>query len=241
MPKMPKWVADAMESLVSNRFLKVAVSDCVYIHPSLKKITFSGDLRNIKFKTGQAVIFRVDDTNFRNYTPCVWDSASGRFEIIFHLHGRGPGSNYISGLQVNDTLLISPPRGFDFYKKKYNHHFFFGDETSIGFFKSLEQEIEGNGQQYTGILELNSDAALPDAFPGSRVKIVKASTTKAEQAILFLQSIPEARWELCKTGMFYLMGNARSIQAFRKALKEKGISSKQILTQPYWAEGKIGL
>jgi NADPH-dependent ferric siderophore reductase len=37
------------------------------------------------------------------------------------------------------------------------------------------------------------------------------------------------------------MGNAKSIQAFRKALREKGVSNKNIHTQPYWAEGKVGL
>lgn len=41
--------------------------------------------------------------------------------------------------------------------------------------------------------------------------------------------------------LFYFMGNAKSTQNFRKALNDKGVSSKIIFTQSFRAEGKIGL
>lgn len=241
MPKVPKWAADAMESMFSGKFRKVVVSKVEYLNPCLKRIIFKGDLKNVNFKIGQAIILRVDDTNFRNYTPSSWSETEGLCEVIFHLHGNGPGSKYISDLKVDDKLNIGLPRGFDFYKKNYKYHFFFGDETTIGFFKSLKNAIEENGQNYIGVLELNPNSLAPEIDLGCSLDIVPTSVNKAEHAVLFLENLHESVWQLWESGMFYLMGNARSIQNFRKALKAKGVSSRNIITQPYWMEGKIGL
>ena len=241
MPKVPKWIADAMEGVFSSYSRKVVVSEISYLNPYVKKITFRGDFTNVKFKTGQAMILRVDDTNYRNYTPSYWNSALGICEAIFHLHGNGPGSKYIGNLKINDSLSMGLPRGFDFYKKEYKYHFFFGDETTIGLFESLTQVIEQNGQNYLGVLELNEETRLAEIKTNCLLDVVAASVNKAENAILFLEHLPAPVWNLWKTGIFYLMGNGRSIQNFRKVLKEKGISSRNIVTQPYWVEGKFGL
>lgn len=241
MPRVPKWIADAMESVFSGYGRKVTIADISYLNPYVKKITFKGDFTQVKFKTGQALVIRVDETNYRNYTPSYWNSASGICEVIFHLHGNGPGSKYIESLKLNDTLNIGLPRGFDFYKKEHNYHFFFGDETTIGFFESLKQVVDENGQNYIGVLEVNKETRSSEIKTNCMFDVVTSSVNKAENAILFLESITGPVWELWKTGVFYLMGNGRSIQNFRKALKEKGVSSRNIVTQPYWVEGKIGL
>lgn len=242
MPKVPKWAADAMESLFSGMFRKMTVSDITYLNPCIKKIVFKGDLKKVKFKTGQAIVIRVDDTNVRNYTPSFWSSNEGFCEVIFHLHGNGPGSAFIERLALNDELNIGLPRGFDFYKKDYRYHFFFGDETTVGLFKSLKHRIEENNQDYIGVLEFSDTTLRSETNLECMLGLVQSSGRyKAEQATLFLENLDEKVWQLWKDGIFYLMGNGRSIQNFRKALKEKGIGSKQILTQPYWVEGKTGL
>lgn len=242
MPKVPKWAADAMESLFSSMFRRMTVSEMTYLNPGIKKIVFKGDLQNVKFKTGQAIAIRVDDTNVRNYTPSFWSSAEGICEVIFHLHGNGPGSAFIEQLALNDELNIGLPRGFDLYKKDYRYHFFFGDETTLGFFKSLKYTVEENNQHYMGVLEFNDATLRSETNLECLLDIVPGSGShKAEQAVLYLESLDEKVWQLWKDGMFYVMGNGRSIQNFRKALKEKGISNRQIMTQPYWVEGKTGL
>lgn len=70
--------------------------------------------------------------------------------------------------------------------------------------------------------------------------VAKAAGT-AEFAIEALNKMEAKFWDLWKDGYFYLMGNAKSIQNFRKALKEKGVQSRNIYTQPYWADCKVGL
>ncbi len=241
MPRVPKWVADAMESVFSAQVRKVVVSEITCLNPHLRKVTFKGSFPNIQFKLGQAIAVRVNETNFRNYTPSYWNSEKGVFEVIFHLHGNGPGSNYISDLRINDLVTIALPRGFDIYREEHKYHFFFGDETTIGLFESLQQLVEENGQEYIGILELNKDTLDFMIKTNSGLEVVPSSIDKAQNAISLLEKLPERVWELWKSGAFYLMGNGRSVQRFRNALKEKGVNIRNIKTQPYWVEGKFGL
>jgi NADPH-dependent ferric siderophore reductase len=241
MPRVPKWVANAMESVLSSQIRKVVVSRIIYLNPYIIKVTFEGNIEKIKFKPGQAIAIRVNETNFRNYTPSYWDGKEGVFEVIFHLHGKGPGSLYISALKLNDTVNIILPRGFDLYRQDYKYHFLFGDETTIGLFKNLQHMIEENDQEYIGILELNQSTLSFKIDTNSGLEIVPLSNNKAQNAISLLEKLPEQVWELWRNGAFYLMGNGRSIQRFRNALREKGVNIKNIKTQPYWTEGKFGL
>jgi NADPH-dependent ferric siderophore reductase len=241
MPRVPRWVADAMESVFSGQIRKVSILEITYLNPHLKKITFKGDFSTVSFKAGQAVAIRVDDTNFRNYTPSYWDSELGIFQIVFHLHGSGPGSSYISNLQLEDTIAIGLPRGFGLYKEKHQYHFFFGDETAVGLFENLQQVIEENGQDYIGILELNNDTLNYKISTNSGLDIVPSAPEKAQSAISLFEQLPDRVWELWKNAAFYLIGNGKSIQRFRDALKDKGVNIRNIKTQPYWMEGKFGL
>ena len=237
MPRLPRILGNLMEFM----FTKVNVDSTEMTGPNLKTVRFKGTFPNVKFKTGQAIIIRVDDTNYRNYTPSAWDSDSGTFDVIFHIHGNGPGSHFIENLKSGDQVSIGLPRGFNIYRQAEKYHFFFGDESCISVFKSLKDQINYDNNNYLGVLELdNASFGAPEKL-GLAVDIVSKSEKKAEFAINALNKLESSVWELWRGGVFYLMGNARSIQTFTKALKEKGVQSKNIYSQPFWVEGKTGL
>ncbi|MBS7232322.1 SIP domain-containing protein [Flavobacterium psychroterrae] len=241
MNSMPKIIGDFMEMAFSSKISKVNVEAAKMLSENIKMVRFKGHFPHVKFKIGQAIIIRIDDTNYRNYTPSKWNSKEGWFEVIFHIHKNGPGSYFVENLKPNDQLTVGMPRGFEVFKREEKYQFFFGDETCISVFKSFQDEINASENNYLGILELDSSSVEVPNKLGFAVDIVPKSTNKAEFAIEILNKLDNKIWELWKDGYFYLMGNAKSIQAFRKALKEKGVLNKNIYTQPYWAEGKIGL
>ncbi|RUT72502.1 oxidoreductase [Flavobacterium cupreum] len=241
MNSMPKIIGDFMELAFSKKICKVNVSAVTMLSENIKLIRFNGHFPQVKFKTGQAIIIRIDDTNYRNYTPSKWNSEEGWFEVIFHIHKNGPGSYFVENLRPDDQLTVGMPRGFDFFKREEKYQFFFGDETCMSVFKSFQHEINARENNYLGIMELDPVAMEVPNHLGLIVDTVPKSVNKAEFAIDILHQLDSRIWELWKDGYFYLMGNAKSIQAFRKALKEKGVSNKNIYTQPYWADGKIGL
>lgn len=241
MPTIPKMIGDFMERAFTNKICKVNVVATEMIGASVKMIRFKGTFPQVNFKIGQAIVIRIDYTNYRNYTPSKWDSERGTFEVIFHLHGNGPGSRFIESLKPDDQITVGLPRGFNIYKQEAKYQFFFGDESCISVFKSLKNEINAGNNNYLGILELDPVSLRESDKIGLMVDTVPKSANKAAFAIDSLNKLDDKIWDLWQYGYFYLMGNAKSIQAFRKALKEKGVQSKNIYTQPFWADGKIGL
>lgn len=241
MPKLPKWIGDFMESSFINKFCPVTITHIEYLHPQIKLIRFEGDFSAVRFKEGQAIIFRISEREFRNYTPYYFDSETGVCDVLFHLNSNGSGSRYMNSLETGETLLMGLPRGLNILKKTSKYHFFFGDETTLGLFKSLKVEIDKQEQNYIGVLEMDGGIEDVPEKMGLLIDVVPKSATHAERAINFLNELDEIIWTLWKSGTFYLMGNASSIQNFRKALRTRGISNAQIITQPYWAEGKCGL
>lgn len=219
MPRMPKWMGDAVESLMASKFLTVTVTRVEYLSPEVKRVCFTGDLSKADFDAGYAVTFRVNALDHRDYTPVVFTKDA--CEIIFHIHGNGPGSAFADGLQVGDTTKMVIPRGRKLYREGVEN-FFFGDESSIGTLKAIMQEVPCNG-----ILELDEvNWGVPEKL-GMQVDVVRKGCTSF--------AVPERK------AVYVLTGNGASIQSFRKMLKERGVSSGQIITKAYWVPGKKGL
>ena len=81
-------MVDAIDSLMSSKFLHLQVTDAVELSPYIRKVSFSGDLHAASYQAGYAVAFRVSPTEYRNYTLSAF--SQNECEIIFHLHGNGP-------------------------------------------------------------------------------------------------------------------------------------------------------
>lgn len=244
MPKVPEWLGNTFDAVFSRMMHTVTVTGTEFPAQALKKIRFEGDFNRLKYSPGHAIAFRVDHTNYRNYTPSYFDAEKGICDVLFYLHNRGPGSRFAQNLQTGDTIRMIEPRGKTMYDETNKYHFFFGDETSLGLFNDLKNRINANNQNYLGILELDkSYQSLPEKL-GLSLDVVSKATRQApaaEAIDCLLNEFPEDIMELWTDAVFYLTGNAQSIQAFRKALLEKGIKSRNIRTQAYWAEGKTGL
>lgn len=243
MPKLPKWLADASEQLLSKHIHPAIVTEISYIHPQLKKIQFKGDFLNAKFTAGNAIKVRINTTDYRNYTPSVFDPEKGICEAYFYLHGKGPGSEWISRLNPGDTINIMGPGGRFGYQKESKYHILFGDETSLGLHLNLKDRLNRDEKEYLSILELDKEHQNWANTIGLNTSfILDKHPENAEQtALQFWQHIEDlctSHWKDCT---FYLTGKESSVLAIRKKLKSNGIMGKQIQTQVYWSPGKIGL
>jgi NADPH-dependent ferric siderophore reductase len=242
MPNVPKWVADQMENLLSSKYLEVEVTDIIQYSPEIKKIRFHAELSHIDFYPGSSMIFRVSDRELRHYTPSAFDRQTGIFEILFHIHGNGPGSKLAERLLPGDRLKVSAPGGKKLYDKDKSSHFFFGDETSLSFYEALHRDIHKNNQSAKGIFELNEiNRNIPEDLGYDTRTVRRTPEEPAKEAIDLLEAGLAAGQELFHQSVFYLTGNVASVQKFRAVLKKHNISSKNIRLQGYWAEGSVGL
>ena len=242
MPNVPKWIADQMENLLSSKYLDVEVTETTHYSREIKKITFTGTLHHIDYFPGSSMVFRASDTALRHYTPSVFNRQTGMFEILFHIHGNGPGSKLAEQLLAGDRLKVSVPAGKKLYDKDKTFHFFFGDETSLSFYIALLSEIRSNNQLATGIFELNPiNSDIPEDLGYDITTVPKTPDEPAREALILLETFIAAEPAQLQQSVFYLTGNVASVQKFRAVLKKHGVSSQNIKLQGYWAEGSVGL
>jgi NADPH-dependent ferric siderophore reductase len=242
MPNVPKWIADQMENLLSSKYLDVEVIETIKYSEELKKIIFSADLQNIDCHPGSSMIFRASDRELRHYTPYNFAKAAGSFEVMFHLHGKGPGSALAARMLPGDRLKISAPGGKKLYEPKGDYHYFFGDETSLSFYFALMEEIHRNSQVCRGVLELNEgNLNVPEDLGCDIRTVLRSPENPASTAIAVLEADLAAIPRILRQAVFYLTGNVASVQAFRKVLRSLGVASRNIKLQGYWAEGSVGL
>ncbi|EHO07547.1 hypothetical protein HMPREF9714_02627 [Myroides odoratimimus CCUG 12901] len=242
MPKIPKLIGTIVKTAWSKMFVTVVVTQKEQLANGLLRIRFEADLSNAKYEIGQAILMQISDTEYRNYTPSIFNKEEGYFDVIFHQKAKGPGTTFFKNITIGTELTSSLPRGLNIYDENTYYHFFYGDDTCIGFCQALQEEMKKNNHKLEGLLEL-SDHSIPyanDHLPHMEY-IEKSDDKEVYPAVDYLESIDTYRWNKLVHGQFYLMGNGKSIQKFRKALRAKGVSSNNIITQPFWVEGKIGL
>lgn len=244
MPRLNRWMADAMERLFSNQFHPVEVVKIEQLDAKLKKVCFEGDLSGCRFEPGDVIEFRVSEQEFRHYTPARFDAAKGLCDVLFYTHGLGIGSAWVEQLGEGDRVkLMGPGSGKVAYKAKAasagapSSHLIFGDESSLGTAYSLYQAIHANGHRTHILMELDDGHHHWPALLGLEAELLgKAEDVADEAATSALGAIKELSASRC-----YLTGRARSIQRLKSRLKALQVPRQNILSMPYWADGKSGL
>jgi len=231
MSKMPKWMADVMERSLKNLYFVSKVIHKEKLSPELLKITFQikGEIPVIR--VGDAVSIRVSETEFRNYTPIM--ESEDTFSMIFQLHHGTVGHAYLINLQVDDSLKMVIPRGRLSFNIEVKRHVLFCDESALGFALQMVQECTQYGKEFILVVESNpaNKNYISQQFKPQYL-VDKGDWDEALEAY-FEYHEPST--------VFYLLGNAASIQQAKRYLKIKDIKVKQIYAQAFWAEGKKGL
>ncbi|MEL6639553.1 MAG: siderophore-interacting protein [Bacteroidota bacterium] len=242
MPTVPKWMANGMEKIFSGLMSDVLVTQTDYPAPRLKRIRFVGDLGDRPFHPGQVIEFRVGDRDFRHYTPAHYDATAGICEVLFYLHGRGPGSAWAEALRVGDRVKLMGPGGKMKYRDELAQHFVFGDETTLGLLQLFQSHAQQCGQHLEGLLELNARyQAWPVELGLGAMVVGKSTVPAAREAVDQIQKWLNAEPHRKSETAFYLCGRAQSIQQIQRVLRFCGIDRRRITSHPYWADGKKGL
>lgn len=232
---IPKWVGDVFGGLLRPNMKVLEISN---ISPYIRKIRLEGDISRMNLQIGYANVIRVSETEYRNYTISFHDAKEGIADIVFHIHGNGVGSRYIDSLNAGDELYLSSPRGRKEYDPNVKRQFIFGDETSLGLACSFLPVLRENRHQFQFYFELdeaNQNAPQQLGLENYTV-FLKNGLFRDEKRISDLPGFRVTDWQGAN---FILTGNVRSVQAFRKVLKDTGAG--KILSQGYWLEGKKGL
>ncbi|MDH6250316.1 NADPH-dependent ferric siderophore reductase [Chryseobacterium sp. H1D6B] len=240
MPSLPKWINDTVESVLSSKFKDCTITKTENISDSLRLVRFKTDLRGVDFAPTYAIGIRINERDFRNYSPFNFDQEKGTFDIIFHLHNTASvGCNYINQLSVGDSMKILLPRGKKLFDMDAKIHFSVGDETSLGNSLSIKDLAEGLNLSFLCLHELEEPAVLETLG----LYGYYTSKNRTLEIIETLKSFLKEEKETIRNGevVFYLTGNGKKMTVIRKFLKSEGVAPSCIKSQAYWIEGKKGL
>jgi NADPH-dependent ferric siderophore reductase len=225
MPTLPLFLADFLEPRFAT---PVTVSGTAMLGPKLKRVRFeSPALREVPFRPGQEVEFRVNPTEFRHYTPARFDAAAGFVDVIFFLHGGGPGSAWAEALTPGaGANLLGPGGGAKVTKGPL---VLCGDETSLGLFEAL-------GQAFPAQVALECEEDLVAAISSPSMTPLSRRGERGTVLAAWAQTA-----ELPAEATYVLAGHAGTIQRVRAVLIGRGAPRRAIISRPYWATGKRGL
>lgn len=232
MPEMPAFLANVLEPKFARPAQITAVND---LAPRLRRVTFEGPaLRRASFWPGREVEFRVSERAFRHYTPSRFDTARGAFDVLFFLHGGGPGSSWAEHLREGQQVNVLGPGGDLALREGSTTHVLLGDETALGLFACLATAAPCRGAIEVG----HGDQGWP-ALAGTELDAVERGAERGDALLAWLER--SGLLEPTPGTTFYLAGHAGSIVRLRAALLAHRWPRGQVKTKAYWADGKRGL
>ncbi|MEV5413022.1 siderophore-interacting protein [Thermopolyspora sp. NPDC052614] len=235
MPRLPAVLADSMTRWMGHPATVTGVTE---LSPGLLRVGFEGEaLRGRPWKPGCEIEFRVSERELRHYTPAAYDDEKGRVEVVFQLHGNGPGAAWARRLSEGDRVSVLGPGGRSWLRPGPSH-LFAGDATAVGLFEVLISALDA-GAQVTGAVEAPpADVdAIRELLP--RLTVLPAADEGPGHA---LHAWLEANVRVAP-GAAYLAGHARSVQRLRARLCSAplGMRRGDVVAKAYWAPGKAGL
>ncbi|WPO84269.1 hypothetical protein SD427_08015 [Chryseobacterium sp. JJR-5R] len=240
MPTAPKWINDTLEKLAPSMLRMVRVEHVTYLNPNIKIIRLKGNFSALHFTPGFTVSFRVSPTEMRHYTVFYVEPSARFIECIVHIHGNAPGANYINELQPGGEKIKLAVLGSDKqYDAKVKKQIIFGDETSLSLMLSFLPLLRQNGHDYQFFIELDEqNRNIPEQIGLDNCTVFsKNNIFRDQDQIRQLPLFNDGGWS---DANIVLTGNVRSLQNFRKVLKENSHRGK-IYAKGYWLEGKKGL
>lgn len=242
MARTPTLLASYVESQAHDAVVRANDP----LSPGLRELVLaSTSFQGATIEPCNVTSFRVSRNEFRHYTPArVQDDA---LTIIVQRHehpGPTPGQDLIESWVPGDAVKVCKwmsARAFTWGLSRDRPVVLLGDATVISLALCMADRAAREGRELVTVLEAPEPdvdatrALLPDAT------VLPAAAAPGAVVDAWIRENVEAL-RLLGSPVAYLAGNGPAIQRQRTLLRDVvGLDRKSVRTQPYWAEGKVGL
>lgn len=198
---------------------------------TLRRLKLEGEsLQGLGLRAGDKIKAHVGDGQMRSYTPCAFDPANGRMDVLVHAHGDSAGSDWARALAPGDEVaFVGPSHSLDGRVPEGTPWIaFYGDETAIGLAEAILDALPA-GVVPLGALELaDADLRAADALP---LDAVRRDAEHGPALVHHLETLAVPAGE----GLVFLSGEASSVLSLRAVLLDRGLSRQQLRIKPYWS------
>jgi NADPH-dependent ferric siderophore reductase len=235
----PKILTDTVEKLI---FRSVTISGVRPVGSHLRVVEITGDcLKGATWIPGQIIQVKVGGFTTRAYTPMRWDPVAGSIEFAIFIHGHGPGSSWAQGVIEGDTCsVLRPKRALDLSGIE-TPVVFFGDETSFGTARALN-DLGGRDGDRRYIFEVSSTAETELAMRSlggmsAHIVVKRADLSHLDEVAAAISS----QSNMMRNPYHLFTGQAQSIQLVFKRLRTMQFQMSKMKAKPYWSTGRTGM
>jgi len=213
---------------------QATVVDNRIISPNIRVVRLAApSFVDAGFSPGCKVKLRVGPKAMRSYTPLGWDDAGGWVDILFHLHGSGPGSDWARGAATGDGIEVrGPVKSMSTDHDDPDWTLFLGDETTLGLAATV-RTVTPNARNF-GAVELDRlDVAAPDVL-GLQVEPVIRNGIRGAALQRWLRDceLPEGY------GVVWISGHAGTAKLLKQAIAERKRNDVSVNFKAYWDRPK---
>ena len=172
----------------------------------------------------------------RTYTPRRYDRASGTLEVVFVIHGPGPGSQWATQAKPGDRIAVGGPAGRYAFDPTVLRSWIAGDESALPAIATLLEALPS-----TACAEVHFEVDCPEdeiglesaaggqIFWHHRRPGRRASAELEDAARTSLITADTRVWIACET---------IAVRRIRQhLLEDRGLAVESTVTRGYWRQG----
>jgi NADPH-dependent ferric siderophore reductase len=215
------------------------------VSPSFRRVVVTAPgIEGLQCAPGQDLMLRIpladDKVVNRRYTIRHFDPVEPKVVVDVSLHGKGPGTDWISAARTGDRIHAIGPRGKITLRADADWHLFVVDETGVPGTLAMIEALPA-GSVAIALLEVDSpaDEQEPEACRGDRLDMRWLHRSG--------RSVPGDREPVLEAvecvdlptgvGHVYVAAEAGVVRGVTRTLTERGLQPDQISGKAYWRRG----
>lgn len=201
------------------------------LSPRVLCLTLQGPGGDLGFHPGCKIKLGVPGVFLKSYTPAAHDPDSGRFEVVFHLHGLGEASRWAASATAGDEVVFLGPAPSMKRRADVQWARFFGDETTLGLARALLDALPDEVEVAGAIEALAEDVGSVGAY-GLPLDAVARAEGPGRALVAHVEAMPLPDGP----GVVWVSGHAGTVLEVRNLLRARGVDPASILVKPYWSD-----
>jgi len=185
-----------------------------------------------KWKTIPRIKCKVDDFDYRDYTPALWDVEKRTCTVFIETGHSGRGSSWAKNLRVGDTIGYASAHAAQLPGES-GPIACFGDGSSLGHFLALKQLTDGEEHPMRVTLSLSEQYQLPEnlLLKNPEFKFIMLPKTNSLEHL----SEMAAHEEISVNNSVYVAGHIPMVTSLRKTLKKNPYLNARIFAHGFWS------
>ena len=215
------------------------------LSPSFRRVVVTAPgIEGLQCVPGQDLMLRVplagDKVVNRRYTIRDFDAVERRVVVDVSLHGKGPGTDWITAAATGDRIDAIGPRGKITLRPDADWHLFVVDETGLPGTLAMIEALPA-GSTAIALLEVDSpaDTQEPVAYHGDRLDmhwLHRSGRSVPGDPDPLLEGVAGVDLPT-GVGHAYVAAEAGVVRGVTRTLAGRGLQTEQISGKAYWRRG----